>query len=64
MMARFAEFGIEISNDDPRLDNLIRVVKEREFEGWAFDSPKPVSSCWRAALLEKCRTISPSAVSG
>ena len=38
MMARFAEFGIEISNDDPRLDNLIRVVKEREFEGWAFDS--------------------------
>ena len=38
MMARFAEFGIDISNDDPRLDNLIRVVKEREFEGWAFDS--------------------------
>ena len=38
MMARFAEFGIEIDNDDPRLDNLIRVVKEREFEGWAFDS--------------------------
>ena len=38
MMARFAEFGIEISNDDPRLDNLIRVVKDREFEGWAFDS--------------------------
>ena len=38
MMARFAEFGIEIANDDPRLDNLIRVVKEREFEGWAFDS--------------------------
>ncbi len=38
MMARFAEFGIEISNDDPRLDNLIGVVKEREFEGWAFDS--------------------------
>jgi len=38
MMARFAEFGIEIASDDPRLDNLIRVVKEREFEGWAFDS--------------------------
>ena len=38
MMARFAEFGIEISNDDPRLENLIGVVKEREFEGWAFDS--------------------------
>jgi 2-isopropylmalate synthase len=38
MMARFAEFGIEIAADDPRIDKLIRVVKEREFEGWAFDS--------------------------
>ena len=38
MMARFAEFGIEIDAADPRLDALIRVVKEREFEGWAFDS--------------------------
>jgi 2-isopropylmalate synthase len=38
MMARFAEFGIEIDAADPRLDTLIRVVKEREFEGWAFDS--------------------------
>ena len=38
MMARFAEFGIEIDNADPRLETLIRVVKEREFEGWAFDS--------------------------
>ncbi len=38
MMARFAEFGIEVEADDPRLDKLIRVVKEREFDGWAFDS--------------------------
>ena len=38
MMARFAEFGIEIESSDPRLETLIRVVKEREFEGWAFDS--------------------------
>ena len=38
MMARFAEFGIEIDSADPRLETLIRVVKEREFEGWAFDS--------------------------
>ena len=38
MMARFAEFGIEIDAADPRLETLIRVVKEREFEGWAFDS--------------------------
>ena len=38
MLARFAEFGIEIDTADPRLETLIRVVKEREFEGWAFDS--------------------------
>ena len=38
MLARFTEFGIEIDNADPRLETLIRVVKEREFEGWAFDS--------------------------
>ena len=38
MMARFAEFGIEVDASDPRLDKLIRVVKEREFDGWAFDS--------------------------
>jgi 2-isopropylmalate synthase len=38
MMARFAEFGIEIDASDSRLDKLIAQVKEREFEGWAFDS--------------------------
>ena len=38
MMARFAEFNINISADDPRIDNLIAEVKEREFAGWAFDS--------------------------
>ncbi len=38
MLARFAEFGIDIDPKDPRLDRLIAVVKEKEFEGWAFDS--------------------------
>ena len=38
MMARFAEFNIDISADDPRIDKLIAEVKEREFAGWAFDS--------------------------
>ena len=38
MMARFAEFGIEVAADDPRIEKLIQLVKEREFEGWAFDS--------------------------
>ena len=30
--------GIEIDANDKRIDKLIRVVKEKEFEGWAFDS--------------------------
>ena len=38
MMARFAEFGIDVATTDPRIDKLIAEVKEREFEGWAFDS--------------------------
>ena len=38
MMARFADFGIKVAADDPRIDKLIRLVKEREFEGWSFDS--------------------------
>ena len=38
MLARFAEFGIEIDVKDQRLDKLIAQVKDREYEGWAFDS--------------------------
>ena len=38
MLARFAEFGIEIDAKDQRLDKLIAQVKDREYEGWAFDS--------------------------
>jgi len=38
MMARFAEFGIDVDASDPRIDKLIQIVKEREFEGWSFDS--------------------------
>ena len=38
MLARFAMLGIEIDAKDERIDTLISVVKEKEFEGWAFDS--------------------------
>ena len=38
MLARFAEVGIEIASDDSRLDKLIATVKEREHQGWSFDS--------------------------
>ena len=38
MLARFSELGIDIDVKDQRLDKLIAQVKEREYEGWAFDS--------------------------
>ena len=38
MLARFAQFNIEIDPKDKRLDTLISVVKAKEFEGWSFDS--------------------------
>ena len=38
MLARFAQFNIEIDPKDERLETLISVVKEKEFEGWSFDS--------------------------
>ena len=38
MIARFKEVGIEIDAKDSRIDKLIAAVKEREFQGWSFDS--------------------------
>ena len=38
VLARFKEVGIEIQADDKRLDHLIATVKEREHQGWSFDS--------------------------
>ena len=38
MMARFAQCNIEIDPKDSRVDSLISLVKEKEYEGWAFDS--------------------------
>ena len=38
VLARFKEVGIEIKADDKRLDHLIATVKEREHQGWSFDS--------------------------
>lgn len=38
ILARFKEIGISVDPKDDRLDSLIAQVKEREFQGWAFDS--------------------------
>ena len=38
MLARFVASGIDVDPQDPRVTTLISLVKEKEFEGWAFDS--------------------------
>jgi len=38
ILARFAQLKIDIDPKDHRLESLISLVKEREFEGWAFDT--------------------------
>ena len=37
-LARFKELGIKVNKNDPRLDDLIKDVKEKEYKGWAFDT--------------------------
>ena len=38
VLARFSEVGIEIPSDDIRIEKLIRDIKEKEYNGWSFDS--------------------------
>ena len=38
VLARFSEVGIEIPEDDIRIEKLIRDIKEKEYNGWSFDS--------------------------
>ena len=38
VLARFSEVGIEIPADDIRIEKLIRDIKEKEYNGWSFDS--------------------------
>lgn len=37
-LARFEDFGITIDKNDSRLDALITEVKDKEYNGWAFDT--------------------------
>ncbi|WP_404379729.1 citramalate synthase [Caenispirillum salinarum] len=37
ILARFDEIGMEVDRKDPRLARLIELVKEREFQGYAYD---------------------------
>ncbi|CAK0756018.1 (R)-citramalate synthase [uncultured Gammaproteobacteria bacterium] len=38
VIARLREIGVEIENDDPRLGELVNLIKQRDFEGYAYDS--------------------------
>ena len=37
ILAMFRNIGIDIDRDDPKVERLIEIVKEREFEGYAYD---------------------------
>ncbi|MEK9672331.1 MAG: citramalate synthase [Rhodospirillaceae bacterium] len=37
ILARFREIGIEADPKDPRVSRLVEIVKEREFNGYAYD---------------------------
>ena len=37
ILSNFRDMGIEIANDDPRVMRLVEEVKEREFQGYAYD---------------------------
>ncbi|KZD12004.1 citramalate synthase [Oceanibaculum pacificum] len=37
ILARFREIGLEIDPKDPKVNSLVETVKEREFEGYAYD---------------------------
>ncbi len=38
VLARFSEVGIKIPENDMKIEKLIREIKEKEFNGWSFDS--------------------------
>ncbi len=37
ILARFREIGLDVDRDDPRVARLVDLVKEREFQGYAYD---------------------------
>ena len=37
ILARFREIGFDIDSNNPKLPRLLEIVKEREFEGYAYD---------------------------
>ena len=36
-MSRFCDIGLDVDSKDPKLSDLVELVKEREYEGYAYD---------------------------
>jgi 2-isopropylmalate synthase len=37
IMSRFRDIGLDVDSKDPKLSDLVELVKEREYEGYAYD---------------------------
>jgi len=37
ILARFREIGLDVDSNDPKIMRLVEIVKEREFDGYAYD---------------------------
>ena len=58
ILAELERIGIAVPKDDPRIARLLDEVKQREALGYAYEAPKPRSSCWRGACSATCRNSS------
>ena len=52
VLARFREIGLEIDEKHPKIQRLVEVVKEREFQGWAYDSAEASFELLARRMLE------------
>ena len=59
LLAELQRIGLAVAKDDPRLDALLREVKEREAQGYAYDgADASFELLARRALRVTCRIIS------
>jgi 2-isopropylmalate synthase len=52
ILARFAEIGVEIDSGHPKIQRLVEEVKEKEFQGYAFDSAEASFELLARRLIE------------
>lgn len=52
ILARFAEIGVEIDPGHPKIQRLVEEVKEKEFQGYAFDSAEASFELLARRLIE------------